>query len=159
VVTLSVVCVLLCVSEVAHSSSTSSSKAKWSTYYVDGVRGNDSLCSLPESTVPCHSLEHIAKNVAFQEGSVKIVIQSPRLSLKEVVHFGNCCEIWMTGSHTNTTIECVSEEGRTNSSSAGFIFDGIQQVTIEDVTIYRCGVLSPKLVRTWHSSVNISCAG
>jgi len=152
VVTLSVVCVLLCVSEATYPRSASSSKAKWSTYYVGGVRGNDSLCTRPESTVPCRSLEHVAKKVTYLRGSVKIVIQSPHLSLKEKVRFMKFNKIWMTGGHTTTTIECVPTEDR-NSTHAGLVFNTIKQLTIEDITIYCCGALSK-----WYSSKFIRSA-
>ena len=140
VVTLSVICVLLCVSELIQFSSS------YQIYYVDGVSGNDSLCSLPESTVSCRSLEYVARKGSWS--TAKIIIQSPHLSLKEVIRFKRFAKILMTGSHTNTTIECVPKEGRTG---AGLIFSAIKQVTMENITIYRCGAsrwYSSKLVRS-----------
>ena len=154
VVNLSVIYVLLCVSKAAHPTSGYSSKI-----YVDGMSGNDSLCFLPKLTVPCHSLEHVAKKAPYPKGSVKIVIQSPHLSLKEKVRFtGRYFDnIWMTGRHTNTTIECVPTEDIANSSHAGLVFNAIKQLTIEGITIYHCGVkwYSSELIRSAVHAIGI----
>ena len=84
---------------------------------------------------------------------MKIVIKSSQPKRSSL--FSAFGEIWMKGSHINATIECVSKEGR---SYAGLVFDAMEHVTIEDMTVYRCGTFSSKSIRKWHSSEHIRSA-
>ena len=97
--------------------------------------GSDNeTCLLPESEVPCQSLEYIAGFVANPNriSRIEIIIHS-HLELRGEVRFSRKSEVKFTSDLHQRRINCT---GRT----AGLVFQSIQNLTIEYLTFSHCGI-------------------
>ena len=104
--------------------------------YVDDEDGNDETCLLPRSKTPCQSLEHIARAATNMSNvsQLEIVVHS-QLKLRGMITFSNFPEIKIAGSQTPSNVTCAPE----NSNSAGLVFISVQNITLENLSISRCG--------------------
>ena len=112
--------------------------------YVDDEDGNDETCLLPRSMTPCRSLEHIARVVINMSNvaQLEIVVHS-QLELRDTITFSNFPEIKLAGSQAQSNITCVPE----NNNSAGLVFISVQNITLENLTISRCGAERKRQIR------------
>ena len=138
------------------ASETSSSRQYTRTIYVDPERGSNTETCVKESSVdqPCKNLSYVFQP-QYRESSTRYSLQPGTHYLNSTASdhpFTGLTDIAITGNtsgSSSVTIFCFTE-------NAGFSFNGVYDVTLQNLTISGCASLQNSTSRNYSSSSQFS---